>query len=144
MTTTNEVTGAGTVSRETAQDKANREMLEDDARANAQLVLTADQQLLLSEIQRMNAQSRTWQAEGPDRVAFLLTEDMAHWSRFGINSVADFDEMQRLEDAKEARKNAYADYAEEYERNETAHAAAIARYMKPGEPLTFTPFAFAL
>ncbi len=90
-----------------AQTTANNDMLEDDARKNAQLVMTDDQKALLAELKRMNEVSRRWQAAGPDRFACMLTEDIAYWSQSGINSVTDLKESQRLEDAKEARKASY-------------------------------------
>lgn len=86
---------------------AAADSLSDDDRKNALLDMTEAQRELLAELKRMNEVSRRWQAAGPDRWAGLLTEDIAYWSKCGINSVADLDEMQRLEDAKEARKASY-------------------------------------
>jgi hypothetical protein len=102
-------TGAAAAADVVVEDEGQRneaDEMSDDAK-NALLIMTDDQEALLAEIKRMNEVSRRWQAAGPDRWASMLTEDIAYWSKSGINSLADFNEMQRLEDAKEARKASY-------------------------------------
>jgi hypothetical protein len=106
-TASKEAVAAADIEDEGQRNEAD-EMLAEDARKNAQLDMTADQKELLSEIKRMNARSRAWVAEDPkNRWAGILTEDIAYWAKSGIVSVADFDEMERLEAAKEARKASY-------------------------------------
>jgi hypothetical protein len=110
--------------------------------------MTDSERELIARIDADNAMWQQWMNEGPDRWASMIVNDIEHWRAYGITSVADYEHYIDLCNAKEDRKNAYADYAEECERHaaaeETAHNDAIARYMKAGEPLTFTPFAFAL
>lgn len=85
--------------------------------------LNADEQELLAEIRRMNAESKAWMDARPGSWASQLTEDIAHWRDSGITSVALFDAMQAAEDAKERRKAAY-DYGYDVEQPTVAASDA--------------------
>lgn len=85
--------------------------------------LTADEQELLAEIRRMNAESQAWMDARPGSWASQLVEDIVHWRDCGITSVADFDAMQAAEDAKERRKAAY-DYGYDVEQPSVAQSNA--------------------
>jgi Family of unknown function (DUF6011) len=69
--------------------------------------LTADEQELISEIKRMNRESKAWVAANPGSWSGMLVEDIAHWRKVGITSVALWDEMERGEAEKERRKASY-------------------------------------
>jgi hypothetical protein len=81
--------------------------VEDEGQCNEADELTADEQELIAEIKRMNRESKAWVAANPGSWAGMLVEDIAHWRKVGITSVALWDEMERGEAEKERRKASY-------------------------------------
>lgn len=60
-------------------------------------------------IEAMNAETRAWVADGPDRWATEFHTDMDMWADSGIYTVEDFNTMLDAEYEREMRKSAYYD-----------------------------------